>query len=88
MRELLNRAGFVDMLLVDSHKDVNLYKDVDEKAVSVAPCCSGETSCGPMRSVSGSGRKQLDYDLNEWIGTFCNSFFPRFSFVRKREIIS
>lgn len=85
MRELLSRAGFIDVLLIDSHKDINLYKDDGEKAVSVAPCCSGETSCGPMR-VSASGRKQLDYDLNEWIGMFFIYFLqipfsPGFPFV-------
>lgn len=66
MHGLLEDAGFADVLLVDSHKDLNLYKDT-ETATSVTPCCSGETSCGPMRT-SSSGRKLLDYDLNEWIG--------------------
>lgn len=74
MRELLGSAGFVDMLLVDTNKDLNLYKD-GEQAVSVTPCCSGETSCGPMRA-SPSGRKELDYDLNEWIGMPKKNFFP------------
>lgn len=87
MRELLSCAGFIDVLLVDSHKDINIYKDDGEKAVSVAPCCSGETSCGPMRA-SGSGRKQLDYDLNEWIGMFSvflpNAFPPWFSIRASR----
>lgn len=76
MRELLGNAGFVDVLLVDSNKDLNLYKD-GEQAVSVTPCCAGETACGPMRP-SASGRKELDYDLNEWIGKhnpFSISFF-------------
>ena len=68
MQELLKSAGFADVLLVDTNKNLNLYKDT-ETAISVTPCCSGETSCGPMRAIEPSGRKPLDYDLNEWIGT-------------------
>lgn len=68
MQELLRGVGFSDALLVDSKKDLNLYKDT-ETSTSVTPCCSGETSCGPMRNTP-SGRKPLDYDLNEWIGAF------------------
>ncbi|MCJ1429137.1 hypothetical protein MMC29_007050, partial [Sticta canariensis] len=68
MQELLRGAGFADALLIDSKKDLNLYKET-ETSTSVTPCCSGETSCGPMR-VAPSGRKPLDYDLNEWIGAF------------------
>lgn len=67
MQDLLRGAGFVDSLLVDTKKNLNLYKDA-ETATSVTPCCSGEMSCGPMRNTP-SGRKPLDYDLNEWIGT-------------------
>jgi hypothetical protein len=29
---------------------------------SVTPCCAGGGSCGP------EGRKEVDYDLSEWIG--------------------
>lgn len=67
MQELVRGAGFADGLLIDSKKDLNLYQDT-ETSTSVTPCCSGERSCGPMR-VAPSGRKPLDYDLNEWIGT-------------------
>lgn len=66
MQELLRGVGFADSLLIDSNQDLNLYKDA-ETSTSVTPCVSGETSCGPMRSTP-SGRKPLDYDLNEWIG--------------------
>lgn len=70
MRELLASVGFTDAMLVDTKKDLNLYKD-GEDAVSVTPCCSGETACGPMRP---SGRKRLDYDLNEWIGMYLKPY--------------
>lgn len=83
MQELLKSAGFADVLLVDTKKDLNLYKDT-ETAISVTPCCSGETSCGPMRAIEPSGRKPLDYDLNEWIGTIRHhsmSLFVKFQFL-------
>lgn len=75
MLELLESSGFADALLVDTNKDLNLYKDT-ETAMSVTPCYSGETSCGPMRAIEPSGRKPLDYDLNEWIGTIRNHLVP------------
>lgn len=68
MQELLKSAGFADILLVDTNKNLNLYKDT-ETAISVTPCCSGETSGRIMHTIEPSGRKPLDYDLNEWIGT-------------------
>lgn len=83
LQELLKSAGFADVLLVDTNKDLNLYKDT-ETAISVTPCCSGETSCGPMRAIEPSGRKSLDYDLNEWIGTSRHhsmSVFVQFQFL-------
>lgn len=75
MQGLLKSVGFTDALLVDTKKDLNLYKD-SETAVSVTPCCSGETSCGPVRAIGPSGRKPLDYDLNKWIGTSRNHTMP------------
>lgn len=70
MQAFLTAAGFQDTLLVDTHKDMGLYKD-SETSVSVTPCCSsgGDTACGPMQPRP-AGRKPLDYDLNEWIGKF------------------
>lgn len=67
MEQYLVEIGFDDVLLVDTKKDLNLYKD-DETSKSVTPCCAGSSSCGP--TVSKSGRKELDYDLNEWISSF------------------
>lgn len=71
MQALLAGAGFEDTLLVDTHKDLGLYKD-GETSKSVTPCCSsggseGDTACGPMQPMP-KGRKPLDYDLNQWIG--------------------
>lgn len=82
MQRFLTQAGFEDSLLVDTHKDLGIYKDEgDGSSVSVTPCCSslrGENNnknnnksstnaCGPMQARP-TGRKPLDYDLNEWIG--------------------
>ena len=73
MQALLAGAGFKDTLLVDTHKDLGLYKDTGETSKSVTPCCSsggsagGDTACGPMQPRP-KGRKPLDYDLNQWIG--------------------
>ena len=68
METFLTKAGFEDTLLVDTHKDMGLYKD-GEASISVTPCCSsGDTACGPMQP-GPAGRKPLNYDLNEWIGT-------------------
>ncbi|KAH8745173.1 putative UbiE/COQ5 family methyltransferase [Hyaloscypha sp. PMI_1271] len=64
MKDFLFDIGFDDVLLVDTKKDLGLYKD-GETAKSVTPCCASGLGCGPAITVSG--RKELDYDLNEWI---------------------
>ena len=80
IQSFLNEAGFEDTLLVDTHKDLGIYKD-GELSVSVTPCCSsGDTACGPMQPRP-AGRKPLNYDLNEWIGEAP----PLFPFPRQRE---
>lgn len=67
MQAFLAEAGFEDTLLVDTHKDLGLYKD-NETSTSVTPCCSsGDTACGPMQPRP-AGRRPLNYDLNQWIG--------------------
>lgn len=67
MQAFLAGAGFEDALLVDTHKDMGLYKD-NETSASVTPCCSsGDMASGPMQPRP-AGRKPLDYDLNQWIG--------------------
>ncbi|KAF4628755.1 hypothetical protein G7Y89_g9394 [Cudoniella acicularis] len=58
MKEFLFDIGF---------DDLGLYKD-GESSKSVTPCCAGGSSCGP--GMTPSGRKELDYDLNEWISSF------------------
>jgi hypothetical protein len=62
-----------DVLLVDTKKNLSLYKD-GEAAKSVTPCCASGSGCGP--TITASGRKELDYDLNEWI---CKSVLRIFS---------
>ena len=61
---MLLSLPYEDVLLVNTEKDLNMYKD-REYSKSITPCCAG-SSCGPARTASG--RKELDYDLNEWIG--------------------
>ncbi|KFA69365.1 hypothetical protein S40285_08753 [Stachybotrys chlorohalonatus IBT 40285] len=56
-----------DVLMVDTKKDLSLYKD-GEQAKSVTPCCAGGASCGAV--LTSSGRKELDYDLNEYISAY------------------
>ncbi|KAL9101022.1 MAG: hypothetical protein Q9163_003664 [Psora crenata] len=68
MQEYLQQAGFSDILLMDTKKDLGLYKD-GEAAKSVTPCCAGGAR-GPKEQVTASGRKELDYDINKWIGSF------------------
>ncbi|KEY74522.1 hypothetical protein S7711_08506 [Stachybotrys chartarum IBT 7711] len=69
MKQILYDVGFdaPDVLLVDTKKDLSLYKD-GEQAKSVTPCCAGGASCGV--SLTSSGRKELDYDLNEYISAY------------------
>ena len=68
MQEYLQQAGFSDILLIDTNKNLELYKD-GEAAKSVTPCCAGG-AYGQKEQVTSSGRKELDYDINEWIGSF------------------
>ena len=83
MHAFLVEAGFKDMLLVDTHKDLGLYKEDNETSSSVTPCCSsggpsggpsggGDSACGPMQPRP-RGRKPLNYDLNQWIGKSASS---------------
>lgn len=63
LRQNARLTKHTDVLLVDSKKDLSLYKDGDASK-SVTPCCAGG-DCGPK--VNASGRQELDYDINEWI---------------------
>ncbi|KAJ8128129.1 hypothetical protein O1611_g5505 [Lasiodiplodia mahajangana] len=64
MKQILFDIGFDDILLVDTKKDLGLYKE-NETAYSATPCCAGGGTCGPGLTISG--RKELDYNLNEYI---------------------
>ena len=68
MQGYLQQAGFSDILLIDTKRNLELYKD-GEAAKSVTPCCAGG-AYGQKEQVTSSGRKELDYDINEWIGSF------------------
>ena len=58
-----NMGSSIDVLLVNTQQDLSMYKE-GEEAKSVTPCCAGK-SCRP--GYTSSGRKELDYDLNDWI---------------------
>ena len=68
MQQYLQQAGFSDILLMDTKKDLAIYKD-GGGTKSVTPCCAGG-ACGPKEQVTTSGRKELNIDINEWIGSF------------------
>ncbi|KAF2724788.1 NAD(P)-binding protein [Polychaeton citri CBS 116435] len=66
MQGWLLELGFEDILLVDTKKDLSLYKDFESSSADMTPCCAGSTArAGP--NISETGRKKIDYDLNEWI---------------------
>lgn len=47
-RELLVNAGFVDVVVIDSKSDLNVWKsppDADQSAPSATQCCAGTAVC-------------------------------------------
>ncbi|KAJ5135729.1 Arsenite methyltransferase [Penicillium bovifimosum] len=71
--EYLRSAGFKDILIVDTHSDINVYKDLVQGQMN-----TGETSCesGAPSCCGGSQRQPppeadlLGHDFNEWAGSF------------------
>ncbi|KAF8656406.1 hypothetical protein AX16_002551 [Volvariella volvacea WC 439] len=61
---LLNDAGLVDALLVDTHKDLNVYYQVSEGASAPTSCC-----CGPQKS-NFVKPPQPDFDANAWVAAY------------------
>ncbi|KAI5805579.1 S-adenosyl-L-methionine-dependent methyltransferase [Peziza echinospora] len=81
----LNEAGFQDIILWDTNKDLNIYKDgimnenccskqsggedTDRITTSEAECC-GETTSPQGIKIKAGKAEVMDYDLNEWTGSY------------------
>ncbi|KAJ5494235.1 hypothetical protein N7463_010322 [Penicillium fimorum] len=69
----LSEAGFEDVVIVDTHSDINVYKDLVQGQMDL-----GETSnqleptscCGGKQEKHTSGGNLLECDFNEWAGSF------------------
>jgi len=74
----LEDAGFAGVVIVDTQKDVNVYKHTDEEggvAAVSSGCCSRpapalSSGCCSRPEPGKSEDLRLDYDLNEWVGSF------------------
>ncbi|OQE41109.1 hypothetical protein PENCOP_c005G01159 [Penicillium coprophilum] len=66
-------AGFKDVVIVDTHSDINVYKDLVQEQMDL-----GETSdqlkpnscCGRKQERNTTGGELLESDFNEWAGSF------------------
>ncbi|KAJ5687805.1 hypothetical protein N7536_010424 [Penicillium majusculum] len=69
----LSEAGFKDILIVDTHSDINIYKDLVQGQMDL-----GDTNdrsepsgcCGGARGKNGTEGDLLECDFNEWAGSF------------------
>ncbi|KAJ5185423.1 hypothetical protein N7491_006710 [Penicillium cf. griseofulvum] len=69
----LSEAGFKGVMIVDTDSDINVYKDLVQGQMDL-----GETSdqlessscCGGTQAKNASGGGLLNYDFNEWAGSF------------------
>lgn len=74
----LRESGFADVVVVDTGKDINVYKDAKEGCCGAVPDkkegSTGGGCCAPKRKTeTAEGEKkevEVDYDLNEWVGEF------------------
>ncbi|KAK9607390.1 hypothetical protein V6Z93_000937 [Aspergillus fumigatus] len=60
--EYLDRAGFTDILMVDSKADLNLYKQSSYLGQS--------SCCGPAESRKEWPTEFAELDFNEWVASF------------------
>ncbi|KAK3395029.1 S-adenosyl-L-methionine-dependent methyltransferase [Podospora didyma] len=79
----LNDAGFGEIIIADTHADLNVYLDTNEDGTNKSDCCApaastatscGDSSnpaascCGPVSSTAAKTPKTVD--LNEWVGSY------------------
>ncbi|PWW76471.1 putative UbiE/COQ5 family methyltransferase [Tuber magnatum] len=77
--EWMRGAGFEDVLILDTNKDLNVYKEgmmnETEEGVAMAnkSCCTPEavTSCCSVDTAKAGVKININnYDFNEWVGAF------------------
>ncbi|CAI7589081.1 unnamed protein product [Penicillium glandicola] len=69
----LSEAGFKDIVIVDTHSDINIYKDLVQGQMDL-----GETGnqlksagcCGGAQGKNDTEGDLLEYDFNGWAGSF------------------
>ncbi|KAJ5794063.1 Arsenite methyltransferase [Penicillium paradoxum] len=68
----LSDAGFKDIVIVDTHSDINIYKDLvqgemkaEENSSQSKPSC-----CGGAQGNDAPNENLLEHDFNEWAGSF------------------
>lgn len=93
----LRESGFADVVVVDTGKDINVYKDAKEGCCGAVPdkkesTTTGGGCCAPKKTKTetAEGEKkevEVDYDLNEWVGELCPSLFGCFVFTGNWLII-
>ncbi|CAI7580753.1 unnamed protein product [Penicillium discolor] len=69
----LSEAGFKDIVIVDTHSDINIYKDLVQGQMDLGDTNdrSGPSGCcGGARGKDGTEGDLLECDFNEWAGSF------------------
>ncbi|CEL63419.1 hypothetical protein RSOLAG1IB_10748 [Rhizoctonia solani AG-1 IB] len=62
--QLLTEAGFRDVLILDSSADLSVYRQLttESSKSNCSSCCSGEPARGGINP-------DLEYDINEFVGS-------------------
>lgn len=59
-------ADVLDILIVDTDKDLNIYKDLAESQSGGSKSCCGPKDESGVTEPAGKDRRELDF--NEWAG--------------------
>jgi arsenite methyltransferase len=91
----LKDAGFKDVLILDTRKDLNIYKEgILRGEVEAEPegggCCMPKTvvSAGCCSVTPTPKKSTLEYDLNEWVGKFYPVSNIKFRWLMGGQVLS
>ncbi|KAJ5950938.1 uncharacterized protein N7479_009351 [Penicillium vulpinum] len=69
----LSEAGFKDVVIVDTHSDINVYKDLVQGQMDLGERndqLEPSSCCGGTQEKNAAGGDLLECDFNEWAGSF------------------
>ncbi|KAJ5490011.1 Arsenite methyltransferase [Penicillium expansum] len=72
-KKYLTEAGFKDIVIVDTHSDINVYKDLVQGQMDLGETSDQSASavcCGGAQGKNPCEGDLLECDFNEWAGSF------------------